>query len=148
MQFYIVHPEPETNAKLLPDYAIKRVNVREGYSIISDIAHRFGITWEGQNKPYNPYHPLTRTFSNRKAFWDFHQHYHCCCIEYERRCGATRKEITTYTEAIKRGKFQDIWRVLPEDAEAETCHYLLTRKAKHLSPAEVQALENFSKNMC
>jgi hypothetical protein len=30
MQFYIIHTNPQRNADLLPDYCLKRVNVREG----------------------------------------------------------------------------------------------------------------------
>jgi hypothetical protein len=88
MQFFIIHPDPETNAKMLPDYAIKKVNVREGWQILSDIGHNLGITWEGQNKPYSIWHAETRRFMvNREAFELFLNHYRFCLNEYTERFG-------------------------------------------------------------
>ena len=72
MQFYVIHENPKRNAELLPDYAIKNVNVREGWQILSDIGHAVGVTWEGQNKCYNINHPATRRwYRDKKTFTDF-----------------------------------------------------------------------------
>lgn len=39
-----------------------RVNVREGWQMISDIGHAVGVTWETQNKEYNRWHSNTRKY--------------------------------------------------------------------------------------
>ena len=82
MQFYIIDPSPDTNADILPAYALKRVNLREGWQIISDIGHRFGFEWDGQTKEYNPHHPLTRSFSYRGSFTWLFLHYIACLDAY------------------------------------------------------------------
>ena len=139
MQFYIINKNPETNARLLPDYAIKSVNVREGFTIICDIAHRFEVEFEGQAKPYNPFHPLTREYSHKGSFIDFIEHFHQCCNEYEKRFGKRRQEINCYnsTGALK---FLELFYALPANREQETIHYLMTRKGDKLNNIEFDRL--------
>ncbi len=142
MQFYICHTDPIKNAELLPDYAIKQVNVREGFQIISDVCRRFDVTFDGQNKAYNPFHPLTREFSHVESFKSFLVHYGECCNEYLRRFRKSRVEIECFIhfdpkKTIKR---------LPSTREAENLHYLLTRKIDKLTDNEfdnlIFAIEN------
>lgn len=52
MQFYRLHKQPEISAKMLPDYALKLVNIREGWQIISDCGHALYLSWETQNNVY------------------------------------------------------------------------------------------------
>ena len=133
MQFYIVDPYPMDNAAMLPDYAIKSVNVREGWQILSDIGHRFGVHWEGQNKCYNKHHPLTRSFSHREAFKAFHQHYRACLSEYIRRKFGKATHWHAHWPFVPVAVIYDR---LPETQYEETKHYLLTTKASHLSEAD------------
>lgn len=138
MQFYIIHKDPETNAKLLPDYALKRVNIREGWQILSDIGHRFGVTWDCQNKHYNMYHPLTRSFSTRSQFLSFKNYYHACLKEYEKRYGKPTIWHVNYYN-VPWGKIHD---ALSMTTEQEVINYLTTSKAKHLTEAEIKRLKN------
>jgi len=137
MQFYIINKDPAINAGLLPDYAIKSVNVRDGHQILSDIGHRFGVQWEGQNKPYNPFHPLTREFSHQDTFKWFVEHFDYCCVEYQHRFKKTRQEIESFKVFTK---FDIIMEVLPLNREQETIHYLLTRKKDKLTANELNKL--------
>jgi len=132
MQFYIIHPDPFINADTLPLYALKSVNVREGYQILCDIGHRFGVTWATQNKHYNMYHPLTRSFSHRHAFDAFMGHYVACCDAYQRRTGKTRSEIGAFRCVPVKLTYYE----LPLTAEAEVMHYLLTAKGDKLTDEE------------
>lgn len=76
MQFFIIHNDPKTNFNTLPHYAIHKVNIREGYQILSDIGHLFNVNWIGQNKPYSIYHAETRRFwRNKESFINFLRHY-------------------------------------------------------------------------
>lgn len=141
MQFYRVMSDPELNAKFLPDYAIKSVNVREGYQILSDCGHALGVSWETQNKEYNRCHPNTwRHWKNPRAFYDFLNHYIACLSEADNR-GFT-KIYETY-----RAKLQVfIVEVLPDitvpdlTEEQHMAKYLLHRKSKHLSEEEIETL--------
>lgn len=79
MQFYIIHEDPKTNVQLLPEYALKKVNIREGWQILSDIGHIHGVSWPKQNKIYSASHVLTRSFCvNLIAFDRFMLHYIAC----------------------------------------------------------------------
>lgn len=138
MQFYIIHKDPETNAKLLPEYALKRVNIREGWSIVSDIGHRFGVTWDGQNKLYNAHHPLTRSFAHLYAFGKFCLHYEACLAAYiERGIGGR----TVWHDAFEAAPLRAIAGELPADAFGEVRHYLLTAKRDKLTDGEIATME-------
>ena len=138
MQFYIVDGNPDVSASLLPDYALKRVNIREGWQIISDIGHRFGFKFPCQNKCYNAFHPLTRQFSNQKDFLKLFYNYNACCLEYKRRFRKTTVHIDLFisnfffllckSEAFPRDQFEEVR------------HYLKTRKGKHLTEIEKERL--------
>jgi len=86
MQFYVIHKDPRKNAAFLPDYALKRVNVREGYQILSDIGHYFGVHWGTQNKQYNYNHPaVMRWCKDGESFDRFVDYYEACLDAYEKR---------------------------------------------------------------
>ena len=137
MQFYIVDTNPERSAKLLPDYALVQVQLREGWQILSDIGHRFGVTWDGQNKCYNKHHPLTRSFSCSGRFDTLTIHYEACLLEHARRDFMS----TTWHVRFKDLPANEIWAELPDTPEEETAHYLLTQKHAHLSATETKRLE-------
>ena len=141
MQFYVVDSDPRKSAEMLPDYALKRVNIREGWQILSDIGHRFGVQFDGQNKPYNPYHPLTRQFSYHQGFAIFLDAIYECCSEYVDRVGKSTPTVQAIADAFGDGTMTKILLAVPSDAAAEARHYLLTRKAKFLTDAEKQKLE-------
>jgi hypothetical protein len=140
MQFYIINENPIANAQNLPAYALRKVNIREGWQILSDVGRRFGVTWPGQNEPYNPFHSLTRTFSNQLALMRFVAHYHACCIAYEARGFGQHMYIDAFRDFIAAGTVTVLCDALPADEYAETRHYLRTRKAKHLTDAEAAGL--------
>ena len=137
MQFYIIHPNPTINANLLPKYALEKVNLREGWQILSDIGHIHGVTWEGQNKLYSASHVLTRSFcQNRQEFTRFLDHYEACVKK--------RPDSSWYK------KFHAVFEVLHDtlkDAVPEyrtreefALEYLLSTKAKHLTEVEIGRL--------
>lgn len=96
MQFYMINKDPGISARALPDYAIFQVNVREGYQILSDIGHKFGASWKGQNKCYNPNHPNTmRYWKDVDSFLLFALHYYSCLQEYTRRAKEQGKKYIT-----------------------------------------------------
>jgi hypothetical protein len=135
MQFYIIDPDPATNARNLPAYAL-RVNIREGWQILSDIGHRFGVKWAGQNKAYNPLHPLTRSFSNQDAFVDLWRHYGYCLTAYiDRNIG----KRTVWHDAFDPASLMAIWETLPTDCYGETRVYLATTKAAQVARGERKA---------
>ena len=138
MQFYIIHEDPIINAYTLPEYALQKVNIREGWQIMSDIGHRFGVTWEGQNKPYSPTHAFTRSLSHASAFLRFFKHYEACCNAYRNRYGKSRAEIDSFVAA--RNDIKRIVSRLPDTPTAETADYLLTAKQKHLTNRDVANL--------
>jgi hypothetical protein len=83
MQFYIIHPDPETNWKMLPEYAKQKVNAWEGYTILSDIGTIHDIEWDERCKEYSLSHVLTRTIcQNRENFLFFISHYDYCVRQY------------------------------------------------------------------
>lgn len=88
MQFYRVHIQPEISSKMLPDYALKSVNIREGWQTISDCGHALGLTWETQNNEYNRYHPNTwRFWKTKDMFYNLIDHYIYNIMEYNERFG-------------------------------------------------------------
>jgi hypothetical protein len=145
VQFFIIHPDFKRNAELLPDYAIIKVNVREGWQIISDIGHNLGVTWEGQNKAYSIWHAETRRFMvNRKSFQDFINHYRECLKEYTNRTG---KE-TVFHKKFNNDSFVSavgkIYVLLPENRTHEEfmASYLLRGKTNKLTQKEIDRIES------
>jgi hypothetical protein len=142
MQFYIIHPNPETNAKMLPDYALKKVNIREGWQILSDIGHLFGVTWVGQYKQYNPYHVLTKSFwINQEAFMTFKSHYRHCLDEYSIRFGKGTSWHQFFHYSYN--TLAMLTNVIPNKTiEQQNLEYLLTVKKKFLTTDDIKRLNN------
>lgn len=141
MQFYIVHPDPRTSSRLLPDYAIKKVNLREGWQILSDIGHIFEIAWEGQNKLYSASHALTRSFcSSPESFEEFVINYDCNLIEYRTRFETPSSWESRFQSPGCQAALPRITRALPRDRYQHVREYLLTCKARHLSTDEEKRL--------
>lgn len=139
MQFYIIHEVPAVSAEMLPDYAIKKVNVREGYQILSDIGHALGITWEGQNKCYNSTHPITlRFYQNYISLYDFLRHYEENLKQYELRFG----KRTVFHERYTSVPIAKLLSAVPKnDNKYETIiRYILKHKSKHLTEPEIMKL--------
>ena len=139
MQFYIVHKDPVKNAKMLPTYALK-VNMREGWQILSDIGHRFGVSWENQCKAYNPAHPWTRTFSHQQGFNRLIHGLEDCCNEYYNRTGKAPCWCGWVADFKAADKDETLFCSLPHDQEAETIHYLKNYKADKMTLKELEAL--------
>lgn len=142
MQFYMVHDDPKTSASMLPDYALKQVNLREGWQILSDIGHILGVTFEGQNKLYSTSHALTRSLCIKTNFKTFIIHYISCCIEYLNRYGKSNSFIDKF---IKLGEDENntIERIYDrcfENYYQATIDYLLTCKIQHLTKEDLGRL--------
>lgn len=137
MQFYIIHSDPTKSAQALPTYALK-VNIREGWQILSDIGHRFGVHWPNQCKAYNPAHPWTRQFSHRDGFRKFINHLRACCAEYYNRTG---KQTCWQDWFADFDGNNNECIPLPDDQEAETIHYLITAKAGKMTAEELLTLK-------
>jgi hypothetical protein len=133
MQFYIVDPNPEKNIKLLPEYAIKKVNVREGWQILSDIGHMYNVTWEGQNKLYSASHVLTRSFCvNAVEYLRFINHYVACVYSYK---NSWQKRYETFLES---GAYHKLLSAIPDQRTSfeYQAEYMLKYKSKHLTEQE------------
>lgn len=144
MQFFIIHQNPETNAKMLPDYAIKQVNVREGWQILSDIGHNLGVEWEGQNKPYSVWHAETRRFMvNREAFLRFVTSYEYCLDEYFLRFGKTISFHDKYHSDLFEDSFNKMKTCIPAGRTHEQfmADYMLRGKGDKLTEAEKKKIE-------
>lgn len=139
MQFYIIHQNPKESARRLPLYALK-TNMREGWQILSDIGHRFSLNWENQNKAYNPAHPWTRTFSHKQGFNRLIHGLEACCEEYYNRTGKAPCWCGWVADFKAADKDEDLFLRLPADQEAETVHYLKTRKYDKMTAEELEAL--------
>lgn len=129
MQFYIIDEDPATNLKILPEYALKKVNVREGWQILSDIGHIVGVTFHGQNKAYSLSHVLTRSHcQNRFRFLRFIAHYEAC----------VQSVGGTFLEKFKNVNTSLITQAIPENRTE--CHfqaeYILNQKSHHINDAE------------
>ena len=141
MQFYIVHPDPHISAKLLPDYALNEVNLREGWQILSDIGHIHSVIWSGQNACFSKSHALTRQFCSRASeFGDFVCHYRACCDEYVRRYGKSNSFIDRFFK-VPVPVLHSIVDKLPSDRYDNVRRYLLSEKRSHLTQAEILRLE-------
>lgn len=133
MQFYIVHEDPIKSAKMLPDYALKQVNLREGWQIISDIAHIVGVEFQGQNKLYSDSHALTlQLCSSSDAFKLFIEHYKACCLEYKHRYKCTSSFIDKFF-SMRGELWNRISGLLPNDKYEATRRYLLYNKGSKLT---------------
>ena len=137
MQFYILHEDPERNIEILPEYALKKVNVREGWQILSDIGHIHNVTWEGQNKLYSASHVLTRSFcQNLTEFCRFAVHYAACVDKVE---GSWKSKY----DVFKATAYEELCNKLPlhRTRAMFSIEYLLNTKWKHLTFNEMKALE-------
>jgi len=140
MQFYITDSNPDRSAALLPDYALQKVNIREGYQILSDIGHKTGITWNGQNKLYSASHALTRSFMTVPSFWEFVAHYRANLLEYEKRFNKQTAWHSKFAEFHMKGCAERIAARLPGDRFEEVRRYLIDCKGDKLSEAEKERI--------
>ena len=138
MQFYILNSNPETSVKLLPDYALKRVNLREGWQIISDIGHINNVRWENQNKLYSASHALTRSLNTKTEFYEFIEHYKACLIEYKKRFMKETKFHEWFNNAVE--ILKKLSQKLPKNVYESRVDYLLKYKTKFLSQEEIEKL--------
>lgn len=142
MQFYILHEDPITSAKMLPDYALKRVNIREGWQMLSDIGHILDIVWVGQNQLYSKSHAKTLSFcSSLERFRFFLNHYSACLTEYLRRYGNNTVWHERYNRFMQDCIYNSICLRLPKDEYEQTLRYLLNQKRKHLTESEIEDME-------
>lgn len=146
MRFDIIHKNPVINAELLPDYSLKRVNIREGWQMLSDIGHAHNVKWEGQNKEYNKYHPNTwKHWKNKNKYQKFILYYHACLLEYIKRFNKTTKFHKWFetSQDIINAVITQIQNYTEEQSQAK---YLLDRKHSHLSNKEIKTLKNVIEN--
>jgi len=123
----------------LPLWAL-RVNVREGWQMISDIGHAVGVTWPTQNKEYNRWH------SNTRKWWidrsKFQRLYTLFQIALFALCNKKDKTGVTYLkkDVYFNGRF--VFDKLPKNRTAQQHEvlYILERKSKNMSEEERQAL--------
>lgn len=141
MQFFVIHEDPVVNAEILPDYCIKRVNVREGWQMISDICHAHGVIFDGQNKEYNRYHPNTwRWWKDQEKFHDFIKYYFWCLYEYEKRFNK---------KTLFHKKFFDNYKIIVDvihkinnmNEHESMIHYMIERKSHLLTDEEIKKLK-------
>lgn len=142
MQFFIINKDPLVNAETLPEYAITKVNCREGIQILSDIGHNMRITWEGQNKAYSIWHAETRRFMvNRKEFRNFVNHLRACLIQYAaikgKKCSYWSKFVNAADGIV------EIINALPENRSHEEfmLDYLIRGKSEKMKPEDLQKLK-------
>jgi hypothetical protein len=143
MQFYVIHEDPQENAKLLPDYCLKKVNIREGWQMLSDIGHAHNITWEGQNREYNRYHPNTwKWWKTKKQFLRFIRYYFFCLSEYKIRFNKTTIFHKKFSESMSYIRWS-VYNILVDitDEYKEHLNYLLVRKKQHLTNEEFKQLQ-------
>lgn len=141
MQFYILHEDPKVSASLLPGYALRRVNLREGWQMLSDIGHVHGVTWVGQNRMYSLSHAKTMSFSQTtEDFRMFLEHYEECLNVYMNRFNRRSAWDIPFRDA-KDIFIEVLLPLLPENRYHQTARYLLTRKKKHLTKEEISRLQ-------
>jgi len=151
MQFYQLDNDPTISSKLLPDYALKSVNIREGYQILSDCGHALGLEWKEQNKEYNRYHPNTwRYWKTKRALLNFIDHYLHNLIEYNDRFGST-KTYETYRFKFHSFIYEALYLLnnvqIDKTEEQHVALYLLNKKGKYLSNEEIDSLESIYWNI-
>lgn len=143
MQFYMLHPDPVTSSRMLPDYALKKVNLREGWQMISDIGHMVGVMWPQQNKTYSLSHAKTRSFATDAWEWyNLINHYDANLEEYARRYGKTSVWRERFFVFLL-GKYDSfVANLLPEKSTRYTddIRYLLAHKEHLLTAEEIAAL--------
>jgi len=144
MQFYIIDSNPRENARRLPRYALKEVNIREGWQILSDIGHIHGVTWEGQNRLYSASHALTRQFCQSvDRFKEFVVYLDWCIDEYKFRYVNEKQRTCASIIAFGRWdfftvtQFRQIREELPKDRYEQTRRYLLEYKRHKFTAAEI-----------
>lgn len=138
MQFYKLDKDPTKSSQLLPDYALKKVNLREGYQILSDIGHILNFHWEGQNKLYSASHALTRHIcSSKENFLEFIMHYMANRKEYFRRFNKRPIYDNEFTNFLMANGLDEIvnFRIYLDEYVA-TRYYLLDYKSQHLTDEE------------
>lgn len=127
MQFYMISPDPAISAQHLPDAALK-VNVREGWQMISDIAHSLGLVFKGQNEAYSPNHATTMRLRESRAEWErFMAHYRECLSEWRRRFKSTTVWHECW-EFVPRAKISA--RLASADRFTTCAHYIATTKIR------------------
>lgn len=137
MQFYMIAEDGAASAALLPD-AMIRVNVREGWQILSDIGHYFGVRWDHQNKPYNVNHPTTmRLRESFESFALFQSHYLAALNEWERRFPRPGVWCDWATNVPWEDIRTRLWGV---DRWSTVRGYIVSAKRRQLSVEEVAAL--------
>lgn len=148
MQFYIIHNSYTRNAQLLPDYALKKVNIREGWQMLSDICHLFDITFTGQNKHYNAFHAETRIhYKSKKALLDFLFHYKACLLEYSKRFNKNTIWHQKFEYFLSQKLDKSILSCLPDEGKDtwQVIFYLLKSKSKLLNRREISYLQELLK---
>lgn len=138
MQFYIIDDNPKKNVELLPAYALQKVNVREGWQILSDIGHIYNVQWSTQNKCYSKSHVLTRSFcKNLHEFMRFLVHYQACAY------AVGGSYFVKFQEFMRNGKATELSNAIPTERNNNqfVMHYLLTQKADKLTIEEKERLE-------
>jgi hypothetical protein len=123
----------------LPLWA-KRVNVREGWQMISDIGHAVGVTWPEQNKEYNRWHSNTRKWwIDRSEFQRLYTLFQISLFELYNKKDKTG--ITYFKKDVYfNGRFT--YNKLPRN-RTEQQHevlYMLERKSKNMTEEERQVL--------
>lgn len=142
MQFYILDKDPIKSAELLPDYALEKVNLREGWQIISDIGHIYGVTWGTQNKLYSASHSLTRYFAcSKDNFWELIENYIACLYEYKYRFGMETIYHINYYK-YSNYIYKNILEKIVGDKYKDCSNYLLKYKSKYLSDKEIERMKD------
>ena len=137
----MIHEDAIISSELLPDYALKNVNIREGWQILSDIGHIHGITWEGQNKLYSASHALTRCLcSNAQSFEEFINHYDFNLFEYERRFKSKTIWHEKFVCFLGNDIYKKIQAKISHNKYQNTIRYLLEEKKDKLTSDEVARL--------
>jgi hypothetical protein len=142
MQFIILDESPEVSYNHMPAY-MRSVNIREGWQILSDIGHIYGVTWETQNKCYSKSHSVTRSYCyNREAFERFFKHY-----EYFITASKNKKYI--YKLYSCSNQISELFYLIPENRTPGqfAAQYLLDTKIynkngkQQISDAEIEKLK-------
>jgi hypothetical protein len=123
----------------LPLWAL-RVNVREGWQMISDIGHAVDVTWPEQNKEYNRWHSNTRKWwIDRSKFQRLYTLFQISLFELY------NKKDKTGVAYLKKDAYFDgnrVYNKLPKN-RTEQQHevlYMLKRKSKNMSAEERHVL--------
>lgn len=142
MQFYIIDPDPGRSAEMLPDYAIQKVNVREGWQILSDIGHIHGVTWPHQTKLYSASHAKTLSLcASKLAFVEFLRNYEYCLLEYRKRFPTNKCPwFGWYHDGFTYPVRRQVLSKLSDNPYYQSINYLLVNKADKLTKREKERL--------